>query len=128
MKKTFDFGKIAYKTYKNAKRSNLVTVTIEFRETDEGCCFRAMGEIWNNIQTWTYRDGQCLDLIGKHINTPEFNEIYYLWRMYHLIDMNAEILKRDWNDIGYKPNKYAVDWVYREIPAHDIARIKALFQ
>lgn len=62
MKKTFNFGKIAY----NGKRKiNTVTVTVEF----ESGVFTAMGSIYNMTHTNVFCGGQCLDTIAEYIHT-----------------------------------------------------------
>ena len=89
MKKIFNFGKIAYI---GNKRENLVTVEIELKENERGLVFTASGDIWNRLQTDIISGGQNLDEINK---TPvrfnkTFQEIYRLWKLYHLNDMHPE--------------------------------------
>lgn len=90
MKRTFSFGKIAYGNQKIP--CNEVTVTIDLSTKTDGQGqryreFTASGEIWNNRHTDTIRSGQCLDTIHEYIHTLLFEEIYDLWKRYHLNGM-----------------------------------------
>jgi len=92
MKKTFNFGKVRFN---NNRKENLVTVDIKL--TDDGC-FTASGKIWNRIQTDCIAGGQCLDTIKECLpNNKTFNQIYNIWKLYHLNDMNAGSPKQ--NDV-----------------------------
>ena len=90
MKRTFDFGKIAY--YGN-RRENRVTVEVELRTKDNGEQeFSACGNVWNKFSTDIICGGQCLDEIA---NSPvgsnaTFKTIYRLWKLYHLNGMHVE--------------------------------------
>lgn len=88
MKKRFNFGKIDY--YGNGRKSNLVTVDIEYREKDGKKCFSASGSIWNNRQSDILSGGQNLDTIARYIKSPVFTQIFRLWNLYHLNDMHPE--------------------------------------
>ena len=92
MKKTFNFGKVRYN---NNRKENLVTVDVKL--TDDGC-FSASGMIWNRIQTDCIAGGQCLDTIKECLpNNKTFNQIYNIWKLYHLNDMTAGSPKQ--NDV-----------------------------
>ena len=92
MKKTFNFGKVRFN---NNRKENLVTVDIKL--TDDGC-FTASGMIWNRIQTDCIAGGQCLDTIKECLpNNKTFNQIYNIWKLYHLNDMTAGSPKQ--NDV-----------------------------
>ena len=92
MEKTFNFGKVRYN---NNKKENLVTVDVKL--TDDGC-FSASGMIWNRIQTDCIAGGQCLDTIKECLpNNKTFNQIYNIWKLYHLNDMTAGSPKQ--NDV-----------------------------
>lgn len=153
MRKKIDFGKIDYNGI--GRRINPVTIEIELKETDKGYCFSAMGAVWNQTKTDWITGGQCLDSIAKRLHTPEFMEIYRLWNLYHLNDMHAgtreqqaaiDAWKAEGNRYDYdavcehlksiglyevehegKPYKYGHGWLYWEIPAEDLEKIKALF-
>ena len=111
MKKTFNFGKIAYAGH---KRINTVTIDVELRqkggertftinpETGEKTITGATptylelsicGDIWNARKTDIVCGGQCLDTIAQYKNQLEdkdtFDMIYDLWRKYHLNSMHA---------------------------------------
>jgi hypothetical protein len=148
MNKTFEFGKIDYNN--SGRKENLVTVEIELTDKDKPK-FSASGNIWNRIQTDILCGGQNLDELKEYINTPLFNEIYRLWKLYHLNGMNAGTpiqskAIENWESMGntYDYNKaceylksiglyndegyvYGTSWLYREIPANDLNKIKALF-
>jgi len=109
MKKTFNFGKIKYNTN---RKENPVTVTIKL--TDDGC-FTASGYIYNRLKTDCLCCGQCLDTIKKYMpHNKTFNQIYDIWKKYHLNDMNAgspkqsEIINKYFND---NPFHYDYDLV-----------------
>ena len=108
MKTTINFGKIAYM---NSSKNCPVDVTIELRKQGGEDIFTIdnktkehiytgektpvyyelsiCGNIWNHLRTDIYRGGQCLDTIAEYIKTKEFNEIYTLWKKYHLNGMRA---------------------------------------
>ena len=126
MKKTIQFGKIAY--YGN-RRENMAEVTIELRprggeetftidpitkekkitgKTPEYVELSICGAIWNRIHTDWLSGGQNLDEIAKYIKTPLFREIYGYWKRYHLNGMNAGTPEQtaaieEWKQAG---NKY----------------------
>lgn len=134
MKKTFDFGKIAYPNPK--RRANRVTVTVELEKrggettytidratgvktvtgkTPEYLEFSASALVWNQCNTDCVAGGQCLDTIAKHArqlrNRDLFMEIYDLWKTYHLNGMNAgtpeqEAAIKAWKEAG---NHYDYD-------------------
>lgn len=113
MKKTFNFGKIAYRN--PDRRANAVTIDVELRQcggeetftinpktkervytgkkTPEYLELSICGSIWNTRKTDTLCGGQCLNTIKKYrhqLNNPElFNIIYTLWKEYHLNGANA---------------------------------------
>lgn len=153
MRKKIDFGKIDYMG--NGRKINPVEVEIELEETDKGYRFSASGAVYNQTKTDWITGGQCLDSIAKHLRTLEFMEIYRLWKLYHLNDMHAgtreqqaavDAWKAEGNRYDYtaaceylksiglyevehegKPYKYGHAWLYWEIPAEDLEKIKALF-
>lgn len=87
MQRTFYFGKIPYA---GDRRNNEADVTIEYVYRNGKKCFSASGNIWNRSHTNTLMSGQCIGEIAKFVNTPTFNEILRLWRLYHLNDMHPE--------------------------------------
>ena len=130
MKKTFNFGKIAY-TGQN--KSNAVDVTVELRRQGGEETFtidRKTGEktvtwktpvyyelsicgnVWNCRHTDIVTGGQCLDTIAEYkrqLNNPAlFDELYTLWNNYHLNGMHAgtpeqEAAVNEWKAAG---NRY----------------------
>ena len=111
MKKTFNFGKIAFT---GAKKINLVTVSVELRTrggeptftinkdgekiptgktTPVYVEFSACGNIWNAKHTDIVCGGQCLDEINGFLaqlnDRQTFAEIYKFWKKYHLNGMHA---------------------------------------
>lgn len=152
MKKTFNFGKIDF--YGRGRKTNLVTVTVELRNTDNGAELSVCGDIWNNLKTDIVCGGQCLDEIKKYIKSPLFLEIYNFWKLYHLNGMHAgtraqEKAIEEWESKGNKydytavceylksidlyevehngqPYKYGHGWIFEEIPENDLQRIKEL--
>jgi len=88
MKKTFNFGKVAYANPK--VRNCPVTVEVELKDGENGKCFSASGMIWNHIRSDCYSGGQNLEEIRSVLkNNKLFNEIYSFWKKYHLNDMEA---------------------------------------
>lgn len=96
-KKTFSFGKIAYRNPK--VRNNEVTVDIEWKPNNSGkMVFSASGDVWNNIHTDIYCGGQCLDTLNDFPEikaNPTFQKIYRLWKNYHLNDMHPGTIEQE---------------------------------
>lgn len=153
MKKTFNFGKVDY--YGRGRKTNLVTVTVELREKEQGETLSICGEIWNNLKTDIVCGGQCLDTISEYVKTPLFKELFRFWKLYHLNDMHAgtkeqENALKTWdkdNKQDYstrceylksinlfevehndKPYKYGHGWLFEAIPKKDLQRIKELIK
>lgn len=128
MKKTFEFGKIAYQ---GDKKINPVSVEIELRtkggeetftldaegnrtvtgKRPEYLEFAATGTIWNPARTDACSCGQCLDEIAEYVDDPLFREIYEYWKTYHLNGLRVgtpvqETALRTWKEAG---NVYAYD-------------------
>lgn len=115
MKKTIEFGKIAYNN-PNVK-SNLITVELELKTKDkvvrcydtleevkDALVFSASANVWNTYKTDIVMGGQCLDSLVEYLPTnKQFRRILEIWKMYHLNDMKAgtklqtEALK-DWRE------------------------------
>lgn len=153
MQKKFNFGKIDYNNI--GRKINPVEVEIRFEETENGYVFRASGTIYNQTKTDCWCAGQCLDTISKYLDTPEFNAIYRLWKLYHLNDMHAgtreqeeaiDVWKAKGNGYDYteaceylksiglyevehngKPYKYGHAWLFWPISENDLEEIKSLF-
>ena len=97
MRKSFEFGKIAYGN--TNRKNNLVTVEIELKKKNCKDCkdntekemfvFSASGNIWNSKQTDIVSGGQNLDEIAKYVKDPIFMEIFRIWKEYHLNDLKA---------------------------------------
>ena len=148
MEKKFKFGLIDFEE-KGVKDCEVV-VTIELKESEGKSVFTASGDIWQPDHTDILCGGQCLDTIAEYIKDPKFNEIYRLWKLYHLNDMHAGTPKQeaavaDWVakgnrydyytvcnylelidllvDDGYK---YGTSWLYEAIPDDDLNKIKEL--
>lgn len=156
MKKTFNFGKIAYSNPK--RKTNLVTVKMELRQNEDGLpCFTASADVWNAHKTDIVMGGQCFDELIKFPelkSNKKFRVIYNLWKRNHLNDINAGTLEQTWlvNDwvekngqydytkvceylksIGkYEADhnggkyKYGHGWIYREITEDDLGIITQL--
>lgn len=90
MKKTFDFGKIAYAS---DRKVNAVEVTVELKENEQGIkVFKASANVWNSTKTDIVAGGQCLDELNKYKSLrddKEFSLIYEMWQKYHLNDLHA---------------------------------------
>ena len=151
MKKTFNFGKIAFDGNKAGNKNNLVTIEVSF----DGTRFSASGNVWNRLQTDIISGGQNLDeLYGYLKDDGLFLKIYSIWKQYHLNDMtpgtpkqmaflstikrpsNAEfyvwefeqlkkvdLLYDNWNG---KPYLYGSGWITNKIPGYIKEDINAL--
>lgn len=136
MKKVFNLGKIKFDGQR--KRVNSVEVTLELRERGGDATFRIdsktgervitgktpeytelsiCGDIWNARHTDIICGGQCLDTIAEYrdqLSSKEiFDELYDLWRHYHLNGLHAGTLEQEaavneWKKAG---NTYDYDTV-----------------
>ena len=90
----FQFGKIAF--WPTSRKSNLVEVEIRLSKQDNGEYeFAASGAIWNCRHTDHISGGQNLDEIKKYVNDPVFDEIYDLWKRFHLNGLNGGTHKQE---------------------------------
>lgn len=148
LEKTFELGKIDY--FGRGRKINPVTVDVELRDKDGNPVLSICGCVYNQTRTDCVAAGQCLDGIAKHLHSNQFNELYHLWKLYHLNDLHAgtpeqeraleDCPSRDYGErceylksIGLyevmhegKPYKYGHGWIYHEIPSEDLNRIKEL--
>ncbi len=127
MKRTFHLGRIAYSGH---KKVNPVDVTVELerkggeeiftidRKTGEKTItgqtpryyeLSICGNVWNGNHRHILAGGQCLDTIAQYraeLNDPAFfNELYALWKKYHLNGMHAgtpeqETAVEEWKAAG----------------------------
>ena len=140
LKRTFFLG---YVEHRKAE------VNIKLYDTKHGKVFSADGEIKNNSY------GQNLDELNEYFgNHHIFKEIYKLWKKYHLNDLNAGTVKQEnaikeqeylFGKMDYsaeceylksinmfevplngKVYKYGHQWLFREIPLHDLNKIENL--
>lgn len=98
------------------------------------------------------KHGQCLDAINPYMkNNTLWNIIYRLWKNYHLNNLHAGTKKQEQKleevfgdlTVDYKDkcdclseyglleddgHKYGQDWMLWEIPADDLAIIKAIME
>ena len=91
IEKTFNFGKIDY--YGRGRNINSVDVEVELRDRDGYLELSICASIWNGNHTDIICGGQCLDEIKEFrdsLKNPElFDELYALWKEWHLNGMNA---------------------------------------
>lgn len=91
IEKTFNFGKIDY--CGRGRKINSVDVEVELRDRDGYLELSICASIWNGNHTDIICGGQCLDEIKEfrdNLKNPElFDELYDLWRKYHLNGMKA---------------------------------------
>lgn len=149
MKKTFDFGKIAYGNSK--RRINAVTIDVELRKrggeetftidsktkeriytgkkTPKYLELSIVGNIWNAKKTDAVCCGQCLDDIKQYrrqLNNPKlFDIIYTLWKRYHLNGVNAgtpeqEEAIKQWIGSGHKYDYKAVCKMLKEKGLYEV--------
>lgn len=152
--KTISFGK--YDCTDNGKRDNEIEIEINLEYKKQKPVFSVSGRIWNNLHTDIICGGQCLDEMKSHVHNPVFNEIYDLWKKYHLNDLHAgtkeqekaiEKWKNQGNVYNYEeacdylkrvglyevnhngnPYKYGHGWIYEPIPQYDLDRIYAILE
>lgn len=152
--KTISFGK--YDCTGNGIKDNLVEISIDLEYKKQKPVFAVCGCIWNRLHTDIIYGGQCLDKIKNYVRNPVFNEIYDLWKKYHLNDLRAgtkeqekaiEKWKNKGNKYNYKeacnylkrvglyevnhngsPYKYGHGWIYEPIPQCDLDRIYAILE
>ena len=148
MKKTFNFGKIAY-TNANRK-ANLVTVDVELRRRGGETTFTVdrktgektitgktpsyvelsiCGDIWNARKTDIVCGGQCLDTIAEYrdqLSEPDlFDVIYDFWKRYHLNGMHAGTPEQEsaieaWKAQGNKYDYSAVCEMLKERGLYEV--------
>lgn len=94
--KTFDLGKINIRKFwgnKSNRKLSRCAVTVCLDDTEPTqIVFTATGKVWDDGYMTPLLWGQCLEELSQ---TPEmqtndtFQEIYDLWRKYHLNNMHA---------------------------------------
>lgn len=88
MKITFDFGKFDY--FGRGRKVNTFDVTVELSGEKGKDSLSICGDIWNAAHTDIVSGGQNLDEMTEFLKgNPVFDEIYDLWKKYHLNDLNA---------------------------------------
>ena len=151
VRRTFDFGKIAYG--EGTRKINPVEVDVTLYTRDNKVVFTASGTIYNSRKTDVYCGGQCLDEIAKYLHNAKFRTIYKLWQKYHLNDMHAgtpeqeqlldDYFKAEHKEYNYDEAKkvlsdnnmltvklangsdytYGRGWLYEPIPEEDLQSI-----
>lgn len=136
MKKRFDFGKVDYNC--KGRKNHAVEVEVELRErggeptfryvdgvkeytgetTPKYTEFSACAYVYNTKHTDIVMGGQCLDSINEDFrdqlqNVELWDEIYDLWKTYHLNGMHAgtpeqEALVEEWEAQGNRYDYTAV--------------------
>ena len=150
MKKTFVIGKYAID---GSKKGNKIVIEVELKEKDGKPVFSASGYITHNNGIGAMCAGQCLDTMRKYVEKDNtiFNILYKMWQRHHLNDCNAgdeaqtkaveEYTKNHRYDydkvckylesknlLVHNGYRYGSAWLYRPIPADDLAVIKALLE
>ncbi len=155
LRKTFNFGKIAYD--QPNRKTNSVDVEIELRDTAKGPAFSARGFIWNASHTYTKSGGQNLDTIAQYVRDPLFQTILGWWFKWHLNMLNAGTPEQTaainkWMAYGHRYSydeacqylksiglyevphptrkgetyQYGHEWLYRPIDKADLKAMKEL--
>ena len=151
MEKEFFVG--SYDVEGKGRKGNRFYIEVELREKENGqIVFSACGRSTYSNGQGFMMGGQCLDTMYKYAKVnPTFKKLYRLWKLYHLNDMNAgdevqthavkeytknnpydykkvcEYLDKQ-NLLVHNGYRYGSAWLYREIPADDLAVIKALLE
>ena len=151
MKKKFYVG--AYDVEGKGRKGNRFYIEVELRENEDGKpVFSACGTSTYSNGRGFMMGGQCLDTMAEYaMVNPTFKKIYRLWKLHHLNDMNAgdeeqtkavkEYTKNHRYDydkvceylesknlLVHNGYRYGSAWLYRPIPADDLAVIKALLE
>lgn len=155
--KIFEFPKIDYNNC--GRRINKVVIRVKEIQRENGeLIFSACGTVYNACETDCVSAGQNLDNLNEFEalhNDKIFQQIYRLWKLYHLNDMHAgtpeqenyvnQYLKETGKQYDYtdvcdalkaaglyeveyegKPYKYGHRWIYYPIPQNDLNKINAL--
>lgn len=148
-KRRIDFGNFVINN--SNRRENRVVVEIELKDEGKGPVLTVCGEAWNRINTDLILGGQCLDELKQYVKKNKlFNEIYRLWKLYHLNDLHAgtptqeRLLDDYFKKIGERYSydkacdylkgvglyevimedgskfKYGHKWLYEPIPENDL--------
>ena len=101
MEKILTLGKI---DYNNSGRKNcLVTYEVEIEARQKETrdvnlnkltsykVFTMSADVWNPIETYIYRGGQCCDDIANEFfpKNKHLHELVEIWKVWHLNDLNA---------------------------------------
>ena len=141
-KTTFNFGKVD--AYGTGRKLNEITVEAQIKDG----VFTASGNVWNSKHTDIISGGQNLDELKGYLKgNKEFENVYNMWKKYHLNDMHAGTVKQEealnkkfggvnankyeeqvdylksvglYEDEGYK---YGTGWLKRDIPEEDMKNI-----
>lgn len=82
------FGKFDY--MKSGRKLNSFEVTVELSGKKGNETFSACGKIYNATHTDIWSGGQNLDTMAEFLKgNPVFDEIYDLWKKYHMNDLHA---------------------------------------
>ena len=93
-KRTFNFGKKDF--YGCGRKINAMEVELEIRDHSKGPELSICGSVWNNKHTDIVAGGQCLDEMNKFLGHHKvFQELYHLWKNYHLNTMHAGTPKQE---------------------------------
>lgn len=93
-KKVINFGKICYD--RPGIYNNSVDIEVCLSKNKSGLpVFAAHGNIWSPLHTDIRCGGQCLDTIAKYVHDPLFEQIYKMWKLYHLNDMHAGTIEQE---------------------------------
>lgn len=107
MNRIFDFGKIDFNG--TGRKINRVTVEMSYKENNGKWCFSASANIWNSKNTDIISGGQILNQLTEYFNDNSlFNEIYRLWKLYHLNDFHPECKHQHalgWHELAKKEVK-----------------------
>lgn len=78
------------------KKNCPVELEVELEQENGKEVFTACGEVWNHIHTDIYCGGQCLDTLAEYFqDNTLFQQIYCLWKLYHLNNMHAGTVKQE---------------------------------
>lgn len=110
MEKIFNLG---YIPYNSPNSQNNVTIEMELKTKDNKKVLSICADVWTESKKNIVIGGQCLDELKPYFtNNALFNDIYRLWKLYHLNDMHADCTHQR-NNKDFQAQKNEVITVYR---------------
>jgi len=82
--------------YNNGHKCCKAYITYELKQEENGPCFTASAEIWNEIGRDIIQGGQCVDTVAAlFLGDKKAQQIKAIWAEYHLNDMKAGLSEQE---------------------------------